>query len=59
MSEPLALAHQVGRVILVVAAGRTSRLAVGAALDRLDMDDRVSLILNSLSPRLSPAETDY
>ncbi|MCW2240898.1 nucleotide-binding protein [Azospirillum canadense] len=58
-SESLALAHQAGRVLMVVAAGRTSRSAIGAALDRLEMDERISLVLNRQPPHLSPADLNY
>ena len=45
-TESFALAAQVGQVVLVVEAQRTSQAAVRSALDLLASSDNVSLILN-------------
>lgn len=58
-SEPLALAHRVGHVLMVVEAGKTPRSAIHTALDRLGMDDRVCMVLNRLPPHLGPAQAEY
>ena len=58
-SEALALAHQVGRVLMVVAAGRTARSSIGSALDQLDMDERISLVLNRRPAYLSATDMTY
>jgi len=47
-TEPLALAHQVNQVLLVVEAGRTSAENLKKTLDLLAPADNVSLILNQM-----------
>lgn len=50
-SDPVELAPIVSQVVLVVAAGRTRRRDVEAALDRLDPCTNVNLLLNRAAPR--------
>lgn len=50
-SDPVELAPIVSQIVLVVAAGRTRRRDVEAALDRLDPCTNVNLLLNRAAPR--------
>jgi len=45
-TEPVALAAHVGQVVMVVDAEKTSRGAVDSALDLLETDQNVNLVLN-------------
>lgn len=51
-SEPSALAMHVGQIILVVEANRTPRSAVKEALDLMNADAQVGVILNRCSPHI-------
>ena len=48
-TEPVALAEHAGQVVLVVDAERTSRAAIDSALDLLETDQNVNLVLNKTS----------
>lgn len=48
-TEPVALAEHAGQVVLVVDAEKTSRSAVDSALDLLETDRNVNLVLNKTS----------
>ena len=50
-TEPVALAEHAGQVVLVVDAERTSRSAVDSALDLLESDQNVNLVLNKTTVR--------
>ncbi len=45
-TEPVALAEHAGQVVMVVDAEKTSRSAVDSALDLLETDQNVNLVLN-------------
>jgi exopolysaccharide/PEP-CTERM locus tyrosine autokinase len=47
--EPLIVSRQVGQILLVVAAGSTSRPAFGEALNKLDPNKAIGLVLNRAS----------
>ena len=55
-SEPSALAMHVGQIVLVVEADRTPRSAVQEALDMMNTDAHISVILNRCSPRIGQAQ---
>lgn len=50
-TEPVALAEHAGQVVMVVDAERTSRSAVDSALDLLETDQNVNLVLNKTTVR--------
>lgn len=50
-TEPVALAEHAGQVVLVVDAERTSRAAIDSALDLLETDQNVNLVLNKTTVR--------
>lgn len=50
-TEPVALAEHAGQVVLVVDAERTSRAAIDSALDLLESDQNVNLVLNKTTVR--------
>ncbi len=45
-TEPVALAEHVGQIVMVVDSEKTSRSAVDSALDLLETDQNVNLVLN-------------
>jgi protein-tyrosine kinase len=55
-SEPSALAMHVGQIILVVEAERTPKAAVKEALEMIQSDARVGVVLNRCSPRVGYAQ---
>ena len=50
-TEPVALAEHAGQTVLVVDAERTSRAAIDSALDLLETDQNVNLVLNKTTVR--------
>ena len=50
-TEPVALAEHAGQTVLVVDAERTSRTAIDSALDLLETDQNVNLVLNKTTVR--------
>jgi len=48
-TEPVVLAHHVGQIVMVIDAEETSRSAIESALDLLDTDENVNLVLNKAS----------
>ena len=50
-TEPVALAEHAGQVVMVIDAERTSRTAVDSALDLLETDQNVNLVLNKTTVR--------
>ncbi len=50
-TEPVALAEHAGQTVLVVDAERTSRAAIDSALDLLETDQNVNLVLNKTTIR--------
>ncbi len=45
-TEPVVLANHMGQIVIVVQAGKTSGHVLGSALDLLDQQENVSLVLN-------------
>ena len=50
-TEPVALAEHAGQTVIVVDAERTSRAAIDSALDLLETDQNVNLVLNKTTVR--------
>lgn len=50
-TEPAALAEHAGQIVMVIDAEKTSRAAVNSALDLLDSDEKVNLVLNKTALR--------
>lgn len=48
-TEPVALAEHAGQIVMAIDAQRTTRAAVDSALDLLDSDQNVNLVLNKTS----------
>ena len=55
-SEPSALAMHVGQIIMVVEADRTPRTAVREALDMINTDAHIGVVLNRCSPRMGQGQ---